>query len=196
MIRLLLLGSAMIFSFTAFAASGASGDELPPLSLWSGEGYVLPVGTLLVNFTLFVGIIFFLVRKRIARLLADRADRFQALIDAAKIAEAKAKERQAELESRLAGLEGELQDVRDRFAAQLQSEEDAVRRRTAKEIERLTQSASAQVEQEAASAAAQLRHETAALALQLAAAKVRESANAEDHDRLTAGFVSDLEASP
>ena len=51
MIRLLLLGSAMIFSFTAFAASGASGDELPPLSLWSGEGYVLPVGTLLVNFT-------------------------------------------------------------------------------------------------------------------------------------------------
>ena len=96
MMRFFSLTAVVLIGLSAYAAGGNSGDALPPLSLWSGEGHILPVGTLLINFALLVGIIAFLVRKKIAQLLADRAERFQALIDAAKVAEEKAKARQAE----------------------------------------------------------------------------------------------------
>ena len=61
--RMLSLSAALLVGFSARAA-GEINETLPPLSLWSGEGHVLPVGTLLVNFLLLVGIIAFLVRER------------------------------------------------------------------------------------------------------------------------------------
>ncbi|MBM64611.1 MAG: hypothetical protein CMH55_00070 [Myxococcales bacterium] len=192
--RLVIFAVVVLVGGAALAAGGDPTKE--PLRLWwSTDPHILPVGTLLINFALLVTIIVLLVRKTFVRMLRNRADRFQALIDAAKIAEEKAAARQAELEARLANLDAELQSVRDRFTAQLEVEEEAIRRRTAKEIDRLKQSASAQLEQEASTASSQLRHETAALALQLAQSRVQEAANADDHDRLTAGFVRDLEAS-
>ena len=194
MLRAFTLVAGLMVGLSAFAAGGDPSQVPDPVSLWSGEKPVLPVGTLLINFLLLVGIIVFLVRKKVAQLLVDRADRFQALIDAAKIAAEKAEARKAELEARLEGLDGELQAVRERFSAQLEVEEAALHRRTAKEIERLKQSASAQLEQEAASVSARLRHETAALALELAMAEVQQAAGANDHDRMTTEFVRDLES--
>lgn len=193
-----LLALFVCFGAVPALAAGGAGDLTAapaPLELWgSDNSHSLPVGLLLINFLLLFGGIGFYLRKKIVRMLDDRASRFESLVNAAREAEAMAKERQAELEARLAGLQGELDGLRAEFSSRLVAEEEAVRSRTAREIARMESSAKAQLAQESALAHAQLREEAASIALRLAREQVGQAVSAQDHDRMTQGFVRDLEA--
>lgn len=149
-------------------------------------------GSLMINFLLFVGLIFFLVRKPAIRYFASRSEevakRLAAADDAKRAAELKLKEYADKID--------ELLNTREDVLARAEKEAAAERERilvaAREQAERLARDAALQLEQQLASAKEALSKEAVAAIAREAEALLTKAVTPDDLLRLADSYIDKL----
>ncbi len=145
-----------------------------------------------VNLVLLLGGLGYLLRGRISSALAARADEIKRSIDGAGAAEADANARFAELSARMDNFDNQLAEMRAETEKLAAAEREALLERANREAQSIRATAQRTIRDETARATADLQAEAAKLAIGLAARRVTEQINDEDHQRLDSEFLSVL----
>jgi F-type H+-transporting ATPase subunit b len=144
------------------------------------------------NFVILAGGLGYLIRKNVPQLFQKQsADIQSALAEAAKIKQ-DAAAYAASIETRLANLQDELQQLRERAHSEMTAESERIRRETEHHLQRIREQTAQEIELMTRAAKDELRKYAAELAIGLAEERIRFRMNPETQDRLVNGFVHDL----
>jgi len=183
-----LLAAGLLIGLPGVAlAAGGGGDVAHTL-----EDSLKPIAFHALNLLMLLGLLGYLLAPRIKTALAARADQIARDIDGAGAAEAEAKAKFEELSTKLDGFEAELAKMRADTEALAQADRDALVARAQREVSAIKEGAQRSIRDESARATADLRAEAARLAVGLAARRVAEQIDDEDHKRLDGEFLSVL----
>ena len=183
-----LLAAGLLIGLPGVAlAAGGGGDVAHTL-----EDSLKPIAFHALNLLMLLGLLGYLLAPRIKTALAARADQIARDIDGAGAAEAEAKAKFEELSTKLDGFEAELAKMRADTEALAQADRDALVARAEREVAAIQEGAQRSIRDESARATADLRAEAARLAVGLAARRVAEQIDDEDHKRLDGEFLSVL----
>ena len=176
-----LAGCLMLGAMTLAAEGKESGGENGTLELWKWANFaVLAIG------------LGYLVMKNAGPYFASRSKQIQkdmADADAArKAAEAKA----ADVDRRLASLEGEIGALRAEAQQQGRVEMERMAQRTSEELAKVQERAEQDIAAAAKAARLELKRYSAELALDLAEGKIRSRMTPAAEDELVRGFVQNL----
>lgn len=174
------------------AGHGAQGEGALHINWWAFDPHAPALGWLLVDFAVFVFIIYWFGRKPIAAFLQDRSDSIRAALEEAKQAKAEAEARAAELEQRVKALDGELQQIREDIHHLGESERKSLIAEGEKAAERMLADTELQIQNELERAKASLKNQTLNEALALAEQQLRAQMTAKDYSRLNAEFTQSL----
>lgn len=168
---------------------------LTGVALAGGDGHIPleKIGLHALNLVILLGVIGFFTRKMIRDGLANRAANIRTAIEASDKAHAAARERYAELETRLAGLEGELADMRREAEVEAAAERDLLIAKAETEAAAIKSGVARIVRGESARVRTALRRHAAELAVELAAEHVVASITDDDHVRLTRDFLGTVQ---
>jgi len=183
-----LIAPAAILIARAAAASESGGHEAMPLDaiLWEMGIKVLDVGIIA-----FFG--FKLLSKPIADAMAGRSAAVRAALEDAKAGQRDAEARLAELKARTAGLDKEIEALRNQAATDIERERAILLKEGSAAAEHVAQHARETVRQEVAKARAELHREAALLAVNVATATVKAQINAADQQRILDEYATSLE---
>jgi F-type H+-transporting ATPase subunit b len=167
----------------------------PGVALAAGDGSIPleKIGMHALNLLVFVGVVGFLTRKMIKDGLANRAANIRTAIEASDKAYAAARERYTALEAKVAGLEGQLADLRREAEAEAEAERTHLLSKADAEAAGIKSGVARAVQAEVAQARSSLRRHAAELAVSLAAEQVAQSITADDHVRLTRDFLGTVQ---
>ena len=183
-----LLAAGLLIGLPGVAlAAGGGGDVAHTL-----EDSLKPIAFHALNLLMLLGLLGYLLAPRIKTALAARADQIARDIDGAGAAEAEAKAKFEELSTKLDGFEAELAKMRADTEALAQADRDALVALAQREVSAIKEGAQRSIRDESARATADLRAEAARLAVGLAARRVAEQIDDEDHKRLDGEFLSVL----
>lgn len=163
------------------AALAAGGHGPAHLDLWK-----------LANFVLFVAVAAYLLRKPAAAFFRSRTEGIQRAIREAAECQQQAEARLAGIEQRLAGVSGEIENLRRQAAQESAAEQERLERLLREEVRKIHAEAEQDIEAMLKSARQRLRAEAAELAVALAAGEIRRRLTAEDEDRWIRVMVDDL----
>jgi F-type H+-transporting ATPase subunit b len=168
---------------------------LSGVALAGGDGHVPleKIGLHALNLVILLGVLGFFTRKMIRDGLANRAANIRTAIEASDKAHAAAKERYAELESKVAGLEGHLAEMRQEAEVEAAAERDLLIEKADAESAAIKASVARTVRGETARVRTALRRHAAELAVSLAAEQVAASITDADHVRLTRDFLGTVQ---
>ena len=158
-----------------------------------GEGGGMTLFWQGVNLLLVLGVIVYYGRAPLRSFFADRRQRIEESIDAARAELAAAEHRLAECNERMASLDRELAEIRRSVRERAESERDRLLAEAGAAAERIRREAAAAVDQELRRAHQQLRDEAAALAVRLAGDLLHEQVTDADRARLADDFVAHVE---
>ncbi len=143
----------------------------------------------ILNFLIVVVALYFILRKPLRTLMADRREGIRNAIKEAEEARAEAKKLREDYEKRTADLEKELEAMR----AQTKADQKALRARLLREgnesAERVLEHARITIGQETKKAEQQLRSKAALLALDLAEKALERELGPEDQRRLLQDYI-------
>lgn len=162
------------------------------INWWGFNAHAPALGWLLVDFAIFVFIIYWFGRKPIAAYLQQRSDNIRHALEEAKQAKAEAEARAAELEQRVKELDGELQKLREDIHRLGEKERDRLSEEGKKTAQRMVADAEMQMQNELNSARESLKAEAVNQAIALAEDALRAQLSAADYIRLNAEFVQTL----
>ena len=146
----------------------------------------------LANFAILAGVLYLLARKPLANHLASRGAQIRKdLVDAAAMKQT-ATARLAEIESKLAALPGELEQLRARGAAELEAERTRIRAAAEAERDRLVDQARREIAAQTRAARDQLRTEAAMLAVDIAETRLGDTLTAAEQTALVDRYASQL----
>jgi F-type H+-transporting ATPase subunit b len=144
------------------------------------------------NFVILAGGLGYLIRKNVPPLFQKQsADIQSALAEAAKIKQ-DAAAYAASVETRLANLQDEIQQLRESAHSEMTAESERIRRETEHHLQRIREQSAQEIELMTRAAKDELRKYAAELAIGLAEERIRFRMNPETQDRLVNGFVHDL----
>ncbi len=146
------------------------------------------------NLAVLLVVLYFLVGGRIRDALANRSADLKHKLAEAQQAEAEARARFEELERKLAGFEQELSTMRDDAEGDARRERDLLTARAEAQVEQISAATARSIRDETARARQTLRADAASLAVELASREVALEIGGDDHQRLTADFLSLLES--
>jgi F-type H+-transporting ATPase subunit b len=168
---------------------------LPAVALAGGDGIPLEkIGLHAINLVVLLGVLGFFTRNMIKDGLANRAATIRTAIEASDKAQAAAQERYAELEATLAGLEGQLAQMRRDAEAEAANERTMLLEKADSEAAAIKANVARTIQAESERARSGLRQHAAELAVTLAAEQVAASITDEDHVRLTRDFLGTVQA--
>ena len=145
-----------------------------------------------VNFLILAGGLGYLISKHAPPYFAQRSREIQeALLEGAK-AKQSAEARAAIIEKRLAGLDREMQSLRQAASAETAAEGELLRRETESRLHRIQQQAAQEIELMTLAARQELRKYTALLALDLAEQRIHSRISKDVQEELVDGFLQDL----
>lgn len=164
-------------------------------ALAGGEGGIPfeKIGLHALNLVILLGVLGFVTRKLVRNGLVSRAANIRDAIEASDRAQAAARERFAALETRLAGLEGELASMRQEAEVEAAAERALLIEKADAEAAAIQANVARTVQTEAEQARQRLRRHAAELAVQLAAEQVTGSITDDDHVRLTRAFLASVQ---
>jgi F-type H+-transporting ATPase subunit b len=147
----------------------------------------------LINFSIFVGLLFFFLRKPVKEFWEGRAVRIGFEIQEGEKLGRDAKARHDDLQKRVSRLDSDAQNLvlaleREGDLEKKQLQEDGNRR-----VARLRDDTARILDQEARKARETLKEQVAALALETAEKLIRENIRGEDQKRLSDGYLIGLE---
>ena len=145
------------------------------------------------NFALLIGVIFFVARKPVVAYFAGRREQIKADLDQAASTLAAAEARQTEIESKLADLTAQLDEIRELSRLRAEEESERILAKAREAADRIQTDAIEASAQELMRAQRELRSEAAALAVELAAEILNEEVGDADRERLLDEFISRVE---
>ncbi|MGC6514879.1 MAG: hypothetical protein ACON4N_10325, partial [Myxococcota bacterium] len=158
------------------------------------EHYVVTaIGWHVLNFLIYLGVIYWAARQPIADALRTRALGIkQDLAEASRLKE-EADAQFATLEERLANFESEVSGMMAKAGADAKAEHDAIVARGESEAARIATSAQQQIRDEAARARQAIRAEAVDAAVKLAEGILTSSINPTDQRKLAVEFLSSVQ---
>ena len=172
----------------AGAAEGAAAEGLTlDKILWEMGIKVLDVAIIA-----FFG--FKLLSKPIAQAMADRSAVVRAALEEATAGRREAEARLAEFQARAAGLDQEIEAMRNQAGADMERDRAILIEEGQSAAERVAQHARETIRQEVAKARSELHREAADLAVRLAGEHVRATMTAADQSRLAGEYFKEMEA--
>lgn len=138
----------------------------------------------LVNFAILVGVLVYFLRKPLSSFLKERSEMMRKSIEDASRAREEAAAKLSVIETRMAGLAGEIADLNRKMDAEAEEESLRIREAAQSEIERVRIQAQFAADQEVKKAKDELRREAAALATAAAEEIVRKAMTPGDQERL------------
>jgi len=202
--RTLTLALALLLGAPALAATPAEGghhyytadDDHDGTANWADRDsdlYVVSdVGFHALNFVLLFGAIYFLTRKTVRDTVRDRALGIRKEITDSARARDEARQRQEEVDARIAALSQEVENLRVEARREAEVEEQKLVERAHEEARRIAETAQRNVRDEVLRAQNELRREAVALAVQLAEATLSQNVAPEDQARLARQFLDSL----
>ncbi len=146
----------------------------------------------LTNFAILAAVIYLLARKPLSSHLESRGTRIRKdLVEAAAMRQTAA-ERLTEIETRLAALPGELEQMRTRSAEELDAERTRMRAAAEVERDRLVEQARREIATQTRTARAQLSAHAAALAVDVAEARLRATLTPAEQAALVDQYASQM----
>lgn len=173
----------VVFPLFALAAPEEEGSH--------GEGWG-PVARV-VNFAILVGALIFLLRKPLSEYLNARTEQIRQELAAAAEKRRHAAEEKGKAEARLAGLDQEVAQIRERARAEAEGERDRILAAAAEEGARIQTAARREIGAELELARRELQSRATELAVELAQKKLAESANERDREILFEKSLERLE---
>jgi len=145
------------------------------------------------NFIVLIGGLGYLVGKNAGPFFTGRSQQIRKDMLEAQEARRQAEARAAEVDRRLASLEGEIAALRSESQQEMQAETERLSRHTAAEMAKIQSHAEQEIASAGKSARMELKRYTAHLAVTLAEQRLQARITPETQDRLLRGFVRDLE---
>lgn len=179
----LTVAVAGVFAWVAPALASEGGDE-------SG---LMDFGFEVLNFAMLIGVLVYFGRKPIVQFFADRRQEIGGELNSAAGVLEEAEARFGEWQGKMAELDGELAQIRDRERKRAELERDRILDDARQTAERIKADAGHAAERELRRAQAALRDEATALAIELAEKLLREKVAEPDRDRLMDEFISHVE---
>jgi F-type H+-transporting ATPase subunit b len=144
------------------------------------------------NFAILAGGLGYLASKHAPAFFTQRSREIEAsLLEAAK-AKQDADARAASIEKRLAGLDREIESLRQSAHAETVAEGERLRKEAERHLQRIRQQAGQEIELMISAARAELRKYTALLALELAEQRIHSRMTKDVQEELVDGFLQDL----
>jgi len=153
---------------------------------------LLPTIAKLVNLLLFVGLMFYFLRRPILEAFRGRQGSIRSELIHAEEEKAAAEARLQEVESRLARLGSEVEVIRANAQKAAAEERARVERATEAEITKIREQARREIESAAKAARAELRTFTAEQSVKLAEEMIRRDIRPEDDAHLARQYVEEL----
>ncbi len=146
----------------------------------------------IVNFAILAGILGFIAVKVGGPAFRERGEEIRRSIDDARVIREEAEARAAAIESRIAGLSTDLDQLRETSRSEMASEELRIQEETARQAAKLEENAAQEIQQATKRAEQELRNHAAKLAVQLAEDRVKSRLTPNTQASLVRRFVDDL----
>jgi F-type H+-transporting ATPase subunit b len=160
------------------------------------EEGLMPVVARLVNFSILLGTLIYLLRSPLATYLNDRGTQIRSdLVNAARVKETAAAQLE-EIDRKMKALPGELATLRTQGAQEIAAEEARIRAAAGAERDRLLEQARRDIDQHVKVAERELMNHAADLAVGVAAERIKKTITEDDQKRLTDRYVQQLKGSP
>jgi ATP synthase F0 subunit b len=153
---------------------------------------LLPTIAKLVNLLLFVGVMFYFLRRTIIGAFRGRQESIRSELMHAEEERAAAEARLQEVEGRLARLDAEVEAIRANAQKEAAEERARVGRATEAEIRKIREQARREIESASKAARAELRTFTAEQSVKLAEEMIRRDIRPEDDAHLAREYVEEL----
>lgn len=189
LLGLCLMGTFQILRVPVFAAS-------PPAEKAAQGGEGLKVSHELIfetiNFILLVGLFVYFYRKRGKAFFNERSESIRKRLDESRQALERSQARLADAEKKLAGLQDEIQALRQRAEAEIADEQERMRRAADDEARRIEEFAKARIQAAANAAKLELKDYVVEQALQQARGMIQQRMDEESRKKLVDFFLADL----
>jgi F-type H+-transporting ATPase subunit b len=150
------------------------------------------IGWKWANFLILAGILGYMISKVAGNLYRTQSEGItRGIAEATKIRQ-DAEARAAEIEQRLAGIQGDIEALRSQARAEMTAESERISRDTEHQLKRLQQQSEQEIELMTRVARQQLKAYSAELALELAEQQIRGKMNPETQNSLVRAFAQDL----
>lgn len=146
-----------------------------------------------VNLAIFLGFIYFILRKPMANFFAGRSAAIVADLERAKRERDEAEAKLAEVDARLAKLEAEKQQIRAEAESEAEAEHARIVARTEEEARKIGEAAEREIEGALKLARADLQRFAAEKAVELAEVQIRGEMSEADRKRLIGNYAEQLE---
>lgn len=170
-------------------------DSREPSLLWRKSDMDPPFAAVVLNFALFVYIIYRFAKKPLQESLVKRRDDMVREMKAAQKMKEEAELKLASREKQLREIDQEIARTRQEYREQGEREKQRIIREAEEKRERMLRDAAFLIEQEAKQMQAELLRETVEAAAQAAEEMLRKSVTATDQDRLTEQYLKEVAAS-
>lgn len=184
--------------FTVFVrGAAAAGGEHAPAGEHAAEGEHggIPLGEIAfhaLNLAILLGLILKFGGPAIRDSIANRAAGIHRQIQDAGTAATQAEARYQELETRLAGFEGELSRMKQEAEVEAAREREIILARGERDATQIREAAERSVRSELARARQELRQDAARLAVKMAEQRISANLRTEDEERFGGEFLASL----
>jgi F-type H+-transporting ATPase subunit b len=183
-----VLAAGLAFAFCALPQEPKSA----PATQQEGEQGDPWLGWKWANFLILAAGLGYLISKHAPALFAQRSHEIEEALLAAAKAKQDAEARAAGIEKRLAGLDREIESLRQSAHADTVAEGERLRQETERHLQRIRQQAGQEIGLMISAARADLRKYTALLALELAEQRIHSRMTKDVQEELVDGFLQDL----
>jgi ATP synthase F0 subunit b len=153
---------------------------------------LLPTLARLINLLLFVGLMYFLLRRPLGEAFRTRQEGIRRDLLRAEEERRAAVAKLEEVEGRLARLDAEVEAIREQAQREAAEERERIERATEEEVRKIREQARREIESAAKAARAELRAYTAEQSVRLAEELIRSEIRPEDDAQLVNEYVEEL----
>ena len=169
---------------------------LPCLASGGGDGHYdfkLLVFQI-INFTIFFGGLFYLLRNHIFGFFSNRLKTIKNDLAMAEKSREEAKRRLDEIEAKMAKMDEEVEQINQQARAEAEREKDRILAHAREDSEKVLEQARAEIENKSREAVSRIRTELADLAMERAGAVIRETITDKERQKLFAEFTGKVGA--
>lgn len=173
--------SSTFWLTTVYASSGGGGGHEGPN--WFGFAWRL------LNFIILIGLLYWLLSKKIREFLAERREGIRAALAEAIAARETAEKKFRECEIKLDKAASEVEQISEMIRSQGFVEKERIIEDARKTAEKMREDTEARLEQEFKKASQQLRIEAVRLSTQMAEELLKKNITAKDHEAMVKDYI-------
>ena len=174
----------LLFSLPSFALASSDAH--------GGGSQIVDLGWRVLNFLIFAAILYFAAAKPIRNFLGGRIEGIRKELGEAEKGKEAAEKKLQEYMKRLAGLEGEIQEIQDTLKKEGEVERDRIIEAAQEAAEKIKKQAAFSANQEMKKAIASIRGEVADAAVALAEKMLVKDLKKEDQKKLVSEYLQGL----